>query len=661
LVGLDMHGMCDILVGTPTRLHDLQGGLAGVGGWVRERVMVRPKLAPWDPKYGHFFGLRWESGESIQVHIIWDPGHVPKNVGGGWPVCQAGWGTTGHVGEGRQGVMRQVHMHLLSLGVVDDMCKGKKPASVSGMQYACLVGLDMHGMCDILVGTPTRLHDLQGGLAGVGGWVRERVMVRPKLAPWDPKYGHFFGLRWESGESIQVHIIWDPGHVPKNVGGGWPVCQAGWGTTGHVGEGRQGVMRQGLVGLDMHGMCDILVGTPTRLHDLQGGLAGVGGWVRERVMVRPKLAPWDPKYGHFFGLRWESGESIQVHIIWDPGHVPKNVGGGWPVCQAGWGTTGHVGEGRQGVMRQVHMHLLSLGVVDDMCKGKKPASVSGMQYACLVGLDMHGMCDILVGTPTRLHDLQGGLAGVGGWVRERVMVRPKLAPWDPKYGHFFGLRWESGESIQVHIIWDPGHVPKNVGGGWPVCQAGWGTTGHVGEGRQGVMRQGLVGLDMHGMCDILVGTPTRLHDLQGGLAGVGGWVRERVMVRPKLAPWDPKYGHFFGLRWESGESIQVHIIWDPGHVPKNVGGGWPVCQAGWGTTGHVGEGRQGVMRQGSSESVDKYDLQQSGQEIETLHRGALAPGVHKLSPKSCTTTIQVYQADKLHAAARRGRSLGGDP
>ncbi|KAA6418865.1 MAG: hypothetical protein FRX49_11221 [Trebouxia sp. A1-2] len=91
-----------------------------------------------------------------------------------------------------------------------------------------------------------------GGLAGVGGWVRERVMVRPKLAPWDPKYGHFFGLRWESGESIQVHIIWDPGHVPKNVGGGWPVCQAGWGTTGHVGEGRQGVMRQGWLNMDSH-------------------------------------------------------------------------------------------------------------------------------------------------------------------------------------------------------------------------------------------------------------------------------------------------------------------------------------------------------------------------------------------------------------------------
>ena len=30
-----------------------------------------------------------------------------------------------------------VHMHLLSHGVVDVMCKGKKPASMSGMQYAC--------------------------------------------------------------------------------------------------------------------------------------------------------------------------------------------------------------------------------------------------------------------------------------------------------------------------------------------------------------------------------------------------------------------------------------------------------------------------------------------------------------------------------------------
>ena len=30
-----------------------------------------------------------------------------------------------------------VHMHLLSLGVEDVMCKGEKPASVSGMQYAC--------------------------------------------------------------------------------------------------------------------------------------------------------------------------------------------------------------------------------------------------------------------------------------------------------------------------------------------------------------------------------------------------------------------------------------------------------------------------------------------------------------------------------------------
>ncbi|DBA70872.1 TPA: hypothetical protein ACH3X2_011321 [Trebouxia sp. C0005] len=37
-----------------------------------------------------------------------------------------------------------VHMHLLSLGVVDDMCKGKKPASESGMQYACWLNMDSH-------------------------------------------------------------------------------------------------------------------------------------------------------------------------------------------------------------------------------------------------------------------------------------------------------------------------------------------------------------------------------------------------------------------------------------------------------------------------------------------------------------------------------------
>ncbi len=30
-----------------------------------------------------------------------------------------------------------VHLHLLSLGDVDVMCKGKKPASMSVMQYAC--------------------------------------------------------------------------------------------------------------------------------------------------------------------------------------------------------------------------------------------------------------------------------------------------------------------------------------------------------------------------------------------------------------------------------------------------------------------------------------------------------------------------------------------
>ncbi|DBA75615.1 TPA: hypothetical protein ACH3X2_009054 [Trebouxia sp. C0005] len=33
-----------------------------------------------------------------------------------------------------------VHMHLLSLGVEDVMCKGEKPTSVSGMQYACVPG-----------------------------------------------------------------------------------------------------------------------------------------------------------------------------------------------------------------------------------------------------------------------------------------------------------------------------------------------------------------------------------------------------------------------------------------------------------------------------------------------------------------------------------------
>ncbi len=30
-----------------------------------------------------------------------------------------------------------VHLHLLSLGDVDIMCKAKKPASLSVMQYAC--------------------------------------------------------------------------------------------------------------------------------------------------------------------------------------------------------------------------------------------------------------------------------------------------------------------------------------------------------------------------------------------------------------------------------------------------------------------------------------------------------------------------------------------
>ena len=30
-----------------------------------------------------------------------------------------------------------VHLHLLSLGYVEVMCKGKKPASMAVMQYAC--------------------------------------------------------------------------------------------------------------------------------------------------------------------------------------------------------------------------------------------------------------------------------------------------------------------------------------------------------------------------------------------------------------------------------------------------------------------------------------------------------------------------------------------
>ena len=30
-----------------------------------------------------------------------------------------------------------MHLHMLSLGDVDVMCKGEKPASVSDMQYAC--------------------------------------------------------------------------------------------------------------------------------------------------------------------------------------------------------------------------------------------------------------------------------------------------------------------------------------------------------------------------------------------------------------------------------------------------------------------------------------------------------------------------------------------
>ena len=32
-----------------------------------------------------------------------------------------------------------VHLHVLSLGVGDVMCKGKKPASMSGMLQACVL------------------------------------------------------------------------------------------------------------------------------------------------------------------------------------------------------------------------------------------------------------------------------------------------------------------------------------------------------------------------------------------------------------------------------------------------------------------------------------------------------------------------------------------
>ena len=65
-----------------------------------------------------------------------------------------------------------VHLHLLSLGDVDVMCKAKKPASMSVMQYACKGVLK----CAYL---NLKLRELESQLFLSGGHFGFEVVPRP--------------------------------------------------------------------------------------------------------------------------------------------------------------------------------------------------------------------------------------------------------------------------------------------------------------------------------------------------------------------------------------------------------------------------------------------------------------------------------------------------
>ncbi|DBA80327.1 TPA: hypothetical protein ACH3X2_007276 [Trebouxia sp. C0005] len=93
------------------------------------RVVVDRWALSWLPPPGSYYlqtrssnWLTQTPSASRGMHSLVDPC---------WKSCRAA---------GSSGVVSPVHMHLLSLGVVDDMCKGKKPASEAGMQYACVPG-----------------------------------------------------------------------------------------------------------------------------------------------------------------------------------------------------------------------------------------------------------------------------------------------------------------------------------------------------------------------------------------------------------------------------------------------------------------------------------------------------------------------------------------